>query len=54
MTTLSNSIKAFQIFKAGTTLTWTTILIPQSEFNDEILQKKINWYLYLGYQVKNI
>jgi len=54
MTTLSNSIKAFQIFKAGTTSTWTTILIPQSQFNNEILQKKISWYLYLGYQVKNI
>jgi hypothetical protein len=49
-----NLVQAFQIFKVGMTSEWVTILIPELEFNDEVLQKKINWYTYLGYTVKNI
>lgn len=47
-------IRAFQIFKSGITDNWVTILIPTEEFNNEILQNKINFYLYFGYQVRNI
>ena len=47
-------VKAFQIFKKGITSEFITILIPVSEFNDEILQKKISWYSYLGYTIKHI
>ena len=49
-----NLVQAFQIFKKDWTAEWVTILIPESEFNDEILHKKINWYIYLGYTIKNI
>jgi len=47
-------IKAFQIFKEGMTSDWVTILIPESQFNDSVLQRKIEWYTYLGYSIKNI
>jgi len=54
----TNKVQAFQVYKSGMAIgdtnPWQTILNPESEFNDEILQKKINWYLYLGYTVKNI
>jgi hypothetical protein len=47
-------IKAFQIFKEGKTSDWVTILIPENQFNDSVLQRKIEWYTYLGYSIKNI
>jgi len=47
-------IKAFKVFKNGTTENWVTILIPINEFNSEVLKFKIEKYLYLGYQVENI
>jgi hypothetical protein len=47
-------IKAFKIFKEGTTKDWVTILIPEENFNDELLQSKISFYTYLGYSIKSI
>ncbi len=48
-------IKAFTIFKEGTTTTGpVTILIPQEIFTDELLQFKINKFIFLGYEVKII
>ena len=50
-----NFVRAFQIFKEGhTPLGWVTILIPIEEFNDSVLQRKIEWYTYLGFQIKDI
>jgi len=50
-----NFVKAFQIFKEGhTPLGWVTILIPIEEFNDETLNRKLAWYKYLGFQIKDI
>lgn len=46
--------KAFQIYKEGMTSEWITILCPQSEFNQEWLNKKIAKYSLLGYSVKSI
>lgn len=57
-TKLNQFVKAFQVYKSdraiGTTNPWQTILIPISEFNDEILNKKMNFYKSLGYTVKSI
>jgi hypothetical protein len=57
-TKLNQFVQAFQVYKSGRAIgdtnPWQTILIPESEFNDEVLQKKINWYIYLGFTVKNI
>ena len=54
----SNLVQAFQVYKAGmaigNTNPWQTILIPESEFNDEILNKKMNFYKSLGFTVKSI
>ena len=47
-------IKAFRIYKDGTTENWITILIPEIEFNDIVLTNKINKYLFLGYKVEII
>lgn len=47
-------IRAFMVFKKGTTEFWQTILIHESEFCDELLNKKISFYKWLGYQVKDI
>ena len=47
-------IKAFRIFKQGMTDNWVTILIPVKEFNDTVLNSKINKYLFLGYKVEII
>ena len=47
-------IKAFKIYKEGMTANWVTILIPQIEFNDVVLNNKINKYLFLGYKVEMI
>ena len=47
-------IKAFNIFKERVTSDWVTILIPENEFNDSVLQRKIEWYTYLGYSIKHI
>ena len=44
-------IKAFKIFKEGKTDGWVTILIPEKDFNDQILQKKIAFYQMLNYQI---
>jgi len=46
--------KAFKVYKQGTTENWITILIPISEFTQEILQFKIDKYLSLGYKVEMI
>jgi len=46
--------KAFQIFKKGRTFDWVTILIPESEFTIELRNKKIEFYITLGYEVKLI
>ena len=50
----SKFVKAFQVFKKEMTSNWVTILIPESEFNDEKLNQKIQWYSYLGYEIKSI
>jgi hypothetical protein len=47
-------IKAFQIFKQGKTLDWVTILIPENLFSDSLVEKKIEFYISLGYSVKPI
>ena len=47
-------IKAFKIFKQGMTNEWVTILIPESNFNDTVLFKKVSFYLSLGYKVEII
>jgi hypothetical protein len=47
-------IKAFKIYKENVTENWVTILIPVHEFNDNVLQFKINKFLYLGYKVELI
>jgi hypothetical protein len=47
-------IKAFKIFKQGMTNKWVTILIPESNFNDTVLFKKVSFYLSLGYKVEII
>ena len=47
-------IKAFKIYKEGMTTNWVTILIPQTEFNDIVLNNKINKYLFLGYKIEMI
>ena len=50
-----NFVRAFQIFKEGhTPLGWVTILIPIEEFNDATLKRKLDWYTYLGFQIKDI
>ena len=50
----TNMIKAFQIFKQGKTADWVTILIPENMFSDSLVQKKIDFYISLGYSVKPI
>ena len=47
-------IKAFKIYKEGMTTNWVTILIPQTEFNDIVLNYKINKYIFLGYKIEMI
>jgi hypothetical protein len=47
-------IKAFKIYKQGMTTNWVTILIPKTEFNDIVLNNKINKYISLGYKVEMI
>jgi hypothetical protein len=47
-------IKAFQIYKEGTTDFWIPILIPEAEFTIELLQFKLTKFLSLGYQVQMI
>ena len=54
MSNSSNFIKAFQVFKKGMTHNWVIVLIPESEFNDNTLQSKMEWYSYLGYTIKTI
>jgi hypothetical protein len=50
----SEFIKAFQIFKENRMDNWVTILIHISEFNESTLQRKIQFHLSLGYQVRAI
>lgn len=47
-------VKAFKIYKEGKTLNWVTILIPLENFNDMVLQNKIDFYSCLGYQIEMI
>jgi hypothetical protein len=47
-------IKAFKIYKEGVTDNWVTILIPENEFSDKLLNSKISKYIYLGYKVEMI
>ena len=47
-------IKAFKIYKEGTTDFWITILIPEAELTQELFQFKINKFLSLGYQIQMI
>jgi hypothetical protein len=47
-------IKAFKIYKEGVTDNWVTILIPENQFNDTILNNKISKYIFLGYKVEMI
>ena len=54
-TKLNEFIKAFKVYKTeryGNN--WVTILIPVHEFNDNVLQFKINNFLSLGYKVELI
>jgi hypothetical protein len=46
--------KLFKIYKEGKTFDWVTILIPESEFTAELREKKIKFYLELGYQIQLI
>jgi hypothetical protein len=48
----NNMKKAFRIYKENVTNGWITILIPLSEFNEQILEFKVNKYLSLNYQVE--
>jgi hypothetical protein len=50
----SKFVKAFQVFKKEMTSNWVTVLILESEFNDEKLNQKIQWYSSLGYEIKSI
>lgn len=47
-------IKAFKIYKEGVTDNWITILISENQFNDNVLNNKINKYIFLGYKVEMI
>jgi hypothetical protein len=47
-------IKAFKIYKEGVTDNWVTILIPEKEFSDKVLNNKISKYIFLGYKVEII
>ena len=53
-TKLNDLIKAFKVYKLNVTDNWVTILIPVHEFNDNVLQFKINKFLSLGYKVELI
>jgi hypothetical protein len=57
-TELNQFVQAFKVYKIGraigTTEPWQTILIPKSEFTNELLNKKMNFYKSLGYTVKAI
>jgi hypothetical protein len=46
--------KAFQIYKQGKTADWVTILIPENLYSESLVQKKIEFYVSLGYSVKPI
>ena len=48
----SKFIKAFQVFKEGTTNGWITILIPESEYCNDIHETKKSFYINLGYSIK--
>ena len=47
-------IKAFKIYKEGVTANWITILIPENDFTDNLLNSKISKYIYLGYKIEMI
>jgi len=47
-------IKAFKIYKDGVTANWVTILIPENDLTDNLLNSKISKYIYLGYKIEMI
>lgn len=51
---MKNLIVLFKVFKEGRTSEWVTILIPEKDLCDALLQQKINKYIFLGYQIKSI
>ena len=48
----SNFIAAFEVFKEDRTSDWVTILIPKSDYSKTLVQKKMEFYIQLGYSVK--
>jgi hypothetical protein len=48
----SHFVEAFQIFKENRTSDWVTILIPKSDYSKQLIQKKMEFYIQLGYSVK--
>ena len=48
----SNFISAFEVFKKGKTSDWVKILIPKSEYSNELHESKKSFYINLGYSVK--
>ena len=52
MKNLQNFIPAFEIFKENRTSDWVTILIPKSDYSKQLVQKKMEFYIQLGYSVK--
>jgi len=48
----SNFIAAFEVFKEDRTSDWVTILIPKSDYSKTLVQKKMGFYIQLGYSVK--
>ena len=47
-----NFIKAFQIFKNDKTSDWVTILIAKSDYSEEFVKNKKEFYTHLGYSIK--
>lgn len=45
-------IKAFKVYKEGTTSEWITILIPFDIYTEDLLKQKIYKYISLGYEIK--
>ena len=51
---MKNLIRVFQVFKEGVTADWVTILIPEKDPCDALLEQKINKYIFLGYKIKSL
>lgn len=43
---------AFKIYKEGVTDRWITILLPNNEYTIDNINRKISFYIYLGYKIK--